>query len=214
MADHYYTTSPDSKSDIRTISYEVDGQQYEFYTDHGVFSITRVDHGTDILIRTVLADYEPKTGGILDMGCGYGPIGIVLADRYAPKPVVMVDVNERAMELAQRSVFLNHIVSPVSITTEDQLGDQRFGLVVTNPPIRAGKQTVYHFFAVAWERLIPGGCLYVVIRKNQGADSVVKELTRLFGNCVTLERKSGFHILKCIKEGGYDDSGCHSGDGD
>ena len=201
MADHYYTTSPDSKSDIRMIPYEAGGKKYEFYTDHGVFSISRVDHGTDILINTVLEDYEPEEpGAILDMGCGYGPIGIVMADQYRPSPVVMLDVNERAMELAGRSASLNRVADSVTIVKEDQLEGMRFQMVVTNPPIRAGKQTIYHLFALAQEKLLDGGSLYVVIRKNQGADSAVKELKRLFGNCETIEKKSGFHILKSLKE--------------
>lgn len=203
MADHYYTTSPDSKSDIRMIPYEVGGRKYEFYTDHGVFSISRVDHGTDILINTVLEDYTATPGseaGILDMGCGYGPIGIVMADQYADTPVVMLDVNERAMDLAQKSAVLNRVADHVSIVKEEQLEGMRFQMVVTNPPIRAGKQTIYHLFALAEEKLMDDGVLYVVIRKNQGADSAVKELKRLFGNCETIEKKSGFHILKSIKE--------------
>jgi len=201
MADHYYTTSPDSKSDIRMIPYEAGGKKYEFYTDHGVFSISRVDHGTDILINTVLEDYEPEdSGAILDMGCGYGPIGIVMADQYRPSPVVMLDVNERAMELAGRSASLNRVADSVTIVKEDQLEGMQFRMVVTNPPIRAGKQTIYHLFALAQEKLLNGGSLYVVIRKNQGADSAVKELKRLFGNCETIEKKSGFHILKSVKE--------------
>ena len=201
MADHYYTTSPDSKSDIRMIPYEAGGKKYEFYTDHGVFSISRVDHGTDILINTVLEDYEPEdSGAILDMGCGYGPIGIVMADQYRPSPVVMLDVNERAMELAGRSASLNRVADSVTIVKEEQLEGMQFRMVVTNPPIRAGKQTIYHLFALAQEKLLNGGSLYVVIRKNQGADSAVKELKRLFGNCETIEKKSGFHILKSVKE--------------
>lgn len=201
MADHYYTTSPDSKSDIRMIPYEAGGKKYEFYTDHGVFSISRVDHGTDILINTVLEDYESEdSGAILDMGCGYGPIGIVMADQYRPSPVVMLDVNERAMELAGRSASLNRVADSVTIVKEEQLEGMQFRMVVTNPPIRAGKQTIYHLFALAQEKLLNGGSLYVVIRKNQGADSAVKELKRLFGNCETIEKKSGFHILKSVKE--------------
>ena len=161
MADHYYTTSPDSKSDIRMIPYEAGGRKYEFYTDHGVFSISRVDHGTDILIHTVLEDYEPLAAdaGILDMGCGYGPIGIVMADQYASTSVVMLDVNERAMELAQKSAVLNRVADHVSIVKEEQLEGMRFQMVVTNPPIRAGKQTIYHLFALAQEKLVDDGTL-------------------------------------------------------
>lgn len=201
MADHYYTTSPDSKSDIRPLEYEVNGKKYTFYTDHGVFSISRVDHGSDILIQTVLEDYDPE-GPItfLDMGCGYGPIGIVMADSYPESNGVLLDVNERAMDLARRGAERNRVSERISIVKEAELEGKTFDMVVTNPPIRAGKQTIYHLFGIACEKMNAGGVLYVVIRKNQGAESAVKELKRLFGNCETINRESGFHILKSVKE--------------
>ncbi len=239
MSEQYFAVSPDSKSAVRRIGYEAGGRHYEFYTDHGVFSTARVDHGTDILIRTVLRVYaaaepgqDPGRGGglnqdpgrdgglnpgpgrggeqnpdpgrgygpILDLGCGYGPIGIVLADQFAPCEAVMMDVNERAMELARRTAEENGLAASVIVCREAELPDRRFRLVVTNPPIRAGKQTVYHFFALACEKLLPGGSFFAVLRKNQGAESAVRELRTLFGNCETIERQSGFHVLRCIKE--------------
>lgn len=196
MADHYYSKDPSSKSEVQTLSYEVGGRTYTFFSDHSVFSIQRVDPGSDLLIRTILKDQE-HTEKILDLGCGYGPIGLVLADQLGAEATLM-DINERAMDLARRGAAANHITAEV--VTEDKVTDQDYTLVATNPPIRAGKSTVYHFFALAHAHLAEGGALYVVIRKQQGADSAVKELKRVFGNCATIGRQSGYHILKSIKE--------------
>lgn len=196
MADHYYSKDPSSKSEVQTLSYEVGGRTYTFFSDHSVFSIQRVDPGSDLLIRTILKDQE-HTEKILDLGCGYGPIGLVLADQLGAEATLM-DINERAMDLARRGAAANRITAEV--VTEDKVTDQDYTLVATNPPIRAGKSTVYHFFALAYEHLKENGALYVVIRKQQGADSAVKELKRVFGNCATIGRQSGYHILKSIKE--------------
>ena len=154
-----------------------------------------MDPGTDLLIRTILKD-QTHTEKILDLGCGYGPIGLVLADQLGAEATLM-DINERAMDLARRGAAANHITAEV--VTEDLVTAEDYTLVATNPPIRAGKSTVYHFFALAYEHLKAGGVLYVVIRKQQGADSAVKELKRVFGNCETIGRQSGYHILKSIK---------------
>ena len=196
MADHYYTAQPTSASDEQELLYEAGGRTYRFFSDHSVFSIQRIDPGTDLLIKTILSDQE-RTRKILDLGCGYGPIGLVLADQLGAEATLM-DINERAMELARKAASFNHIQA--TVLTEDQLTDKDYSLVATNPPIRAGKQTVFHFFALAFERLEKGGCLYVVIQKKQGAGSAEKELVRLFGNCETIGRKAGYHILKSIKE--------------
>ena len=196
MADHYYSKDPASASDVQELSYTVAGKTYKFFSDHSVFSIQRVDPGTDLLIRTVLKDQE-QTEKILDLGCGYGPIGLVLADQLGAEATLM-DINERAMDLARRGAAANRIAAEV--VTEDKVTAQDYTLVATNPPIRAGKITVYHFFALAYDHLAADGALYVVIRKQQGADSAVKELKRVFGNCETIGRQSGYHILKSIKK--------------
>lgn len=203
---HYYSKEPISASHVRWIEYEISYQDRNlhltFETDSGVFSISRVDHGTDILLHAIAkdvdADRPPQR--VLDIGCGYGPIGITLGRFFPGAYIHMVDVNERAMDLARRNAQAAHLadaaVEPVSELAEDRI----FDMVVTNPPIRAGKAVVYGIFQQAWEHLAPGGALYVVIRKNQGGPSAVKELTRLFGNCEAISRQSGFHILRCTRE--------------
>ena len=204
MAQHYYSKEPVSASNERCIEYTIGSERFSFITDSGVFSISRVDHGTDILLNAILKDHPAVPGRILDIGCGYGPIGVVLGSIYPAAHVHMVDVNERAMDLARRNAqaakLTDYTVEPVDHLL-DLLNapENAFQMVVTNPPIRAGKAVVYGIFAQAQEQLAPGGALYVVIRKNQGGPSAIKELERLFGSCTVIDRQSGFHILKAVK---------------
>ena len=202
---HYYSKDPVSASHVRHIEYEISYQgrplHFHFETDSGVFSISRVDHGTDILLRTIAREWdekEPLPSRVLDIGCGYGPIGITLGHFFPEASVCMLDVNERAMALARANAQKAGL-RQFTVDTVDHFPQELFDLIVTYPPIRAGKTVVYGIFAQAHEHLAPGGAFYVVIRKNQGGPSAVKELARLFGDCEIVERQSGFHILKCIK---------------
>lgn len=205
MGQHYYSKEPVSASHVRYIDYEISYQNqprsFTFETDSGVFSISRVDHGTDILLNAIAKDMAGETApaSVLDIGCGYGPIGITLGCFFPEAHIHMVDVNERAMELARRNAQTARLKDFLVDSVDNLPPAETFDMVVTNPPIRAGKAVVYGIFQQAREHLAPGGALYVVIRKNQGGPSAVKELTRLFGNCQIIDRQSGFHILKCIK---------------
>ena len=198
MADHYYTDHPESPSEIREITYSLPAGELRLKTDRGVFSGSRVDHGTDILIRTLL-EQEKGPAQLLDIGCGYGPIGIALGRTWPRCRVLMVDVNHRAMDLARQNAQENGVDAVVK--EAGSLPDEFFEVIVTNPPIRAGKQVVYGIFQQALDHLPPGGRFYAVIRKNQGAASAVRELERLFGSCETIERQSGFHILRSVRAG-------------
>lgn len=197
--EHYYTNDPTSRSEIREISYELEGRQFTFETDHGVFSMERVDHGSDILIRALRRNEPSVSGRVIDLGCGYGAIGVTLAVLYPEAVFRLIDVNDRAMALARSNAEKMGVCGRVLVGRAQEAGEAEAELVVTNPPIRAGKDTVYRLFQNAYEWLEAGGRLYAVIRKNQGAPSAVKELRRIFGNCETVERQSGFHVLRCVK---------------
>lgn len=198
--EHYYTNNPTSRSDIREITYELEGRNFYYLTDHGVFSMERVDHGTDILIRTVREQETELSGMEIDLGCGYGAVGVTLAALYPQAQFRLIDVNDRAMELARRNAQKNGVIQRVKVGDASAMAEEASAeTVITNPPIRAGKETVYGLFRDAYRWLMPGGRFYAVIRKNQGAASAVKELQQIFGNCDTVERQSGFHVLRCIK---------------
>lgn len=201
MADHYYTNTPDSVSDEREIVYDSPVGRLGFITDRGVFSIDRVDYGSDLLIQTVCeCEQGTEVSSLLDIGCGYGPIALTLGKAFPEAKLVLCDVNDRAMALAARNAKRLGLTVEMHSNSEFWGGENEFELVVTNPPIRAGKKTVYAIFDEGCRKLLPGGRFYAVLQKKQGAESAFKELERLFGNCETVERSAGFHILRSVKQ--------------
>lgn len=197
----YFATNPDAKHDEHLINYQLDELSLQFYTDAGVFSKTRVDYGSCVLLK-VLKQLE-ISGNILDVGTGYGPLGLFAAKLWPKSRVTMIDVNERALALAKRNAQLNEIDN-VNIFSSDcyrNLDDQeQFGLILTNPPIRAGKQVVDDILQNAKKHLQVGGIVLVVIQKKQGASSAKKCLEQTYGNCEILQRDKGYYILKSVKK--------------
>ena len=201
MNDHYFTSKPTAEHQVREFTAELREKNYVFATDSGVFSKDEVDLGSRILIDTLDLRLGDK---ILDLGCGYGPIGLVAATLVGPSGFVyMVDVNERACELAQQNLRRNGIKHGkvlVSDGLKDLPGDVSFDWVLCNPPIRAGKKVYYKILTDAFHALKGGGCLLVVIRTKQGAKSLEAYLDGLAGQCETIEKKAGFRVLKCCKQ--------------
>lgn len=198
MADHYYSKNPHSKSDPKKWAFTLRGEKLFFNTDAGVFSKGEVDFGSRLLIES----FKPPAaeGNLLDVGCGYGPIGLALAKTFPERTVHMVDVNMRAVELSGKNAKENDVEN-VRIYESDGLSevDGVFAAILTNPPIRAGKETVFKFYDEAFEKLLVGGALWVVIQKKQGAPSTIDRLTELFGQVETVEKKKGYFILKAEK---------------
>ena len=196
MAEHYYTNSPTSKHEERHIMAQIVNRCLHFETDAGTFSKEHMDTGSRLLIDTV----PPLSGRVADIGCGWGAIGISLAVKNPDAAIEMVDVNERAVALAQKNTSANGVTNARAFVSDAlSLVEPGLSYAVTNPPIRAGKQVIYGFFAQAHEKLIPGGKLYIVIRKQQGAPSAIKYLQTLFSQVCTLEKEAGFWILEATK---------------
>lgn len=194
--EHYFTSRPETSGEERQITARLKGLEFRFWTDAGVFSRQGIDFGTRLLIETVQL---PEAGEILDLGCGYGPVGIVCAKAAPSCRVTMVDVNRRALLLAERNARLNGVSRRVTILESDglrALSDRLFDAVLINPPIRAGKAVVYRLFAEALEHLRPGGSLWVVIRKKQGAESAKRELEKRCQSVSRVEQKKGYWILR------------------
>ncbi|MBP2016906.1 16S rRNA (guanine1207-N2)-methyltransferase [Symbiobacterium terraclitae] len=194
MSEHYYTSRPSAAHEETSFDATLRGMTFRFVTDAGVFSRDRVDFGSLLLIEAMQIGAADT---VLDLGCGYGPIGMVAA-RLAPQGYIyMVDVNERAVELARRNLAANGITN-----AEVRLGDGlaavqgiAFDAILTNPPIRAGKATVYRLLEEAHAALKPGGSLWVVIQTKQGAPSMKRKLAELFGNVTDVDRKAGYHVF-------------------
>ena len=192
MPDHYYTENPNSAHDERRIALRALGNDLTFVTDAGVFSRDGLDRGTEVLLEALPA----LSGRVLDLGCGWGAVGVALGKRYPALDIVMTDINSRAVELARRNLAENGVTAAVLQGDGFDAVEGRFDTIVTNPPIRAGKAVVYGLFARARDYLEPDGALYVVIRKQQGAPSALKYLKEIYSRAETMDRASGFHVLR------------------
>lgn len=196
MNDHYYTVNPTSAHDLRTCQVTVLGETLSFTTDAGVFSRDGLDTGTRVLLEAL-----PEIHGrALDLGCGWGPVGAVLSRKYPDAEIVMTDVNQRAVELARKNLAANRARATVLQGDGFENVPGEFDFVITNPPIRAGKAAIYGMFADACDRLRPGGRLFVVIRKQQGAPSALKFLRERFSNAEIVARDAGFWVLRADKQ--------------
>ncbi len=196
---HYFTDNRHLAENRKDISFRFWCFNYTFTTDNGVFSKGGVDFGTQVLLNTLLNKQELQDD-ILDVGCGYGPIGIILKHTYPNANVEMVDVNPRAIELAKLNARANHV--EVNIHESDvyaQVTKNNYTDIITNPPIRAGKKIIYEIFEKSFDHLRDGGTLWVVIRKQQGALSAVNKIKEIFGNCEIIHKEKGYFILKSKK---------------
>ena len=198
----YFAVAPDAEHDIHEINYQISNINLHFLTDAGVFSKMRVDYGSTVLIKAMQAVTFPKQN-ILDVGTGYGPIGLFAAKFWPDQTVDMVDVNTRGLELAKQNAEKNAISNGKIYGSDcyDQV-EGKFGLVLTNPPIRAGKKVVSRILAEAKEHLVEDGKLLVVIQKKQGEPSARKLMESVYGNCKILTRDKGYYILQASNNNG------------
>ena len=194
VSDHYYTDRPSAKHDRKTIEVELRGQKVRLVTDAGVFSKEGLDYGSRVLIDALDI---PEQSSVLDVGCGYGPIGIA-AGLMGAKSITMLDVNERAIELANENAASNGISQAKALKSDllESVLHQKFDVIITNPPIRAGKETVHRLFEQASGCLNPGGSLWIVIQKKQGAPSAKAKLEMLFEQVEEVIKDKGYRIYK------------------
>lgn len=195
--EHYYTNNPTSKSEERMIEYKINEKIIKFISDNGVFSKGHVDIATNFMLNVLIK--EDIKGKVLDVGCGYGTIGITLS-KFFDIDVTMLDINERALSLARKNIKLNNLDN-IKIVESDGFEKilEDYDVIVTNPPIRAGKAVIYKMYEDAYNHLKPNGVLYLVINKKHGAPSTKDHLTQIFGNCEVLDKKTGFNVMKCVK---------------
>lgn len=198
MVDHYFSKVPTSRHDERIVEAVLRGKKLKFVTDTGVFSRSGVDYGSQFLIERMDI---PDGARVLDIGCGYGPIGIMAAKLHPDNRVVMADINERAVMLARRNAELNGATNTRILQSDiyEQIEDREFDVILSNPPIRAGKKVVFAIFEGARELLKDGGSLWVVIQKKQGAPSALEKLKQLYGRVEEVGKSKGYRVFRAIK---------------
>lgn len=196
---HYFDENPEISSQVREISFTLFDKKYTYYTDNGVFSKSRIDEGAYIFLKVLVP--LGLSGRILDLGCGYGPIGLTIAQNSNEARVDLADINSRALALASRSGDRLNLNSRVTFLHSDiyEKIEGPYDSIVVNPPIRAGKVVTYSMYSGARQRLIDGGSLYVVIRKKQGAESAFKYLETVFENVSVLHKEKGYWIIQARK---------------
>ena len=191
--EHYFTNNENLKSEFRKINYSYKDSSFTFTSDLGVFSKNKVDYGSKVLVETILnMNFTNKR--ILDVGCGYGFIGIVLS-KITNSYVDMIDINKRAVHLSLMNIENNKVNASAFISDAYENIKETYDYIVTNPPIRAGKQKVLEVLLNAKEHLNKNGILYYVIRKDQGAISISEKLKGIY-NVELLKKDKRVYIYK------------------
>ncbi|MEW9053402.1 MAG: class I SAM-dependent methyltransferase [Neobacillus sp.] len=199
MSEHYYSRTQKVESDPKYWEFTLRNNLFRFKTDNGVFSKKEVDYGSRLLIEAFkLPEVE---GNVLDVGCGYGPIGLSVAKGYPNRTIHMVDVNNRAIELAKENAEKNQVANVVIYESDRLLNvsEKGFAAILTNPPIRAGKQIVHDIFEQGFDHLVSQGEMWVVIQKKQGAPSAIEKLKDLFTTVETIDKSKGYFVIKATK---------------
>ena len=196
MSKMYYAENPDAAHDIHELRVELLGQKMTFLTDAGVFSKKMVDFGSQLLLKCLEVN-QGET--VLDLGCGYGPLGLSLAKAYGVQ-ATMVDINNRALDLARQNAERNKVEATIFQSNIYEQVEGTFDHVISNPPIRAGKQVVHKIIEKSKDVLETGGDLTIVIQKKQGAPSAKSKMEEVFGNCEIVKKDKGYYILRSVKE--------------
>ena len=190
---HYFTNNENLSHDINKVNTVIHNISYYFYTDNGVFSKGELDFGTELLLKTF--EYScAQENDALDIGCGCGPIGIYLAKLGFA--VDMCGINERALSLSKKAVNEQGLKANVFISDAYSAVDEKYDYILSNPPIRVGKQKLYEIVMNARERLKENGEVWLVVRKDKGADSLVGDMKKVYSKVDIVEKKKGFYIIK------------------
>lgn len=195
MSKMYYAETPDAAHDIHDLNVSLLGQSFHFYTDAGVFSKKMVDYGSQVLLNAL--DLE-RGKNLLDVGCGYGPLGISLAKVQGVQST-MIDINSRAIDLAKKNAERNGVVAHIFQSNIYENVSEKFDYIISNPPIRAGKKVVHKIIEGAFDHLNQGGSLTIVIQKKQGAPSAKAKMEDVFGNSEIIRKDKGYYILRSEK---------------
>ena len=192
---HYFTNEENLKSETEKVIAEINGIPFYFYTDNGVFSKGELDFGTELLLKNFKYD-NPNNKTLLDIGCGCGPIGIYAS--HLGFAVDMSDVNKRAIHLSKMSLKEQGLNANVFESDAYQNINSKYDYIVSNPPIRVGKEKLYEIIMGAKDHLTDNGELWIVVRKQQGAESLIRDMKKVYKSVEVITKKKGFYIIKAL----------------
>ena len=191
----HYFTNENLEHDKKIIKVKIKDKDFSFYTDNGVFSKKRMDFGTRTLLENL--DYENMHGKILDFGCGYGSIGIVIS-KITNLEVDMLDINKRSIELARENSKLNKVKTNIFESNIYENVTNKYDYIISNPPIRVGNEILHKILFEAHDHLNENGQLWIVVNKDQGAKSLVEKLKKYY-NVNIITKNKGFFVILCSK---------------
>lgn len=192
----YFDNDKNIKSERKLINFSFNDKNFSLYTDNGVFSKDKLDYGTRILLENI--DINNLKGRVLDLGCGIGVVGIILGTLNKNISIDMVDINERAISLTKDNVKFNNINNNVFVSDVYSNINGKYNYIITNPPIRAGKEVVRKFLLGGYDYLTDDGILYFVMRKDHGVKSMIKELENIYEVDI-VNKEKGFYIVSLTK---------------
>lgn len=192
----YFDNDKSIKSNKKLIEFNFNNKKYNVYSDNGVFSKDRFDYGTRLLLESI--DINNLCGNVLDLGCGIGVVGLILGTINKNINIDMADINERAIDLAKENMLLNKVKGNVFISDVYSNINKKYNYIITNPPIRAGKEVVRKFLLGGYDYLTDGGTLYFVMRKDHGVKSMIKELENKYVVNI-LNKDKGFYVVALLK---------------
>ena len=193
----YFDNDKSIKSERKLIKFNFNNKEFSIYSDNGVFSKDRFDYGTRVLLNSV--DIDKLFGNVLDLGCGLGVVGIILGTFNKGINIDMVDINERAINLTKNNLILNNVKANVFDSDIYSNINNKYDCIITNPPIRAGKNVVRGFLLGSYDYLNDDGILYFVMRKDHGVKSMIKELSVKFNTSI-VNKDKGFYVVLCTKK--------------
>ena len=189
--EHYFTRKPTSEKVVNEITTYIKNHKFIFRTSSGMFSKERVDKGSELLIENAVIEDGWK---VLDLGCGWGSIGIAIKKVFPSTEVTMIDINERAISLAKRNAKINNVKADIKQGNLYENITDKFDAIIVNPPMKAGRETCYAIIEKAKERLNENGLLQLVALHNKGGAMLEKKMKEVFGNVETVAKKSGFRV--------------------
>ncbi|MDR1540326.1 MAG: methyltransferase [Clostridiales bacterium] len=195
---HYFENDEKLKPDKKEIGYSLDGYLFRFFTDSGVFSKDELDKFSLVFIDCLKK--LPISGDVLDLGCGYGIIGIIISRHFPEVSLYQSDINKSAVELTKKNCLANNIDSAVILSDGFSEIDNCFDWIFLNPPIHAGKQVMFNLYSQALSHLNKNGKFLIVIHKKHGAQSTLNELKSICQSAASIYKKKGLYVFMCSND--------------